>query len=669
MRVSISRLLLLLVASLSISLPVEARTWTNTKGQTIEAEWVRSDQQNITLKKPGGELVTFSIQLLSPADREHAAELAKENQHPAGWQPVEIVMESSWDTVSAVAMPDAFRREGARVWRAHLPPGAWMKLELRVRAISGRKLGFGDGMGIETHLMQWKGHPQIFLRKRGQLLQRSIDGGKRWELAGVDLLTTFSYMGSKWHDDYRGKLLRLGPVESVSSFDFANINHSPIPLDSLDPAAISMSVTFDSDFTPFGQRPRLRALYLRGQLKKFDSLSTLTRIECLDSGNAFTSTLEQFAPLAKMNGLRFLQTSLGSRADLAPIPSLQHLEALNMYAHEPKSLEALVSLKKLHSIGGLPIQPEILGRMPGIVRIGGFIPNVKDSPSPLFSLQKVVALGMVPVETLNAWKAAGGLAHLKEVQSLKGNPGEIQPLSKVGHLGFLSVYEKLGGNLSSIPRLQSLIVEGTGVDVAAALTSQPALESLKLELTGDTDLSFLKEAGSIRSLEIRRLQKLRSLAGIENLRNLQRLHIENCEQLQDISALAKLPALESLTLAELPQVKTLSLSGQKKLRDLDIDMLPLLTGISEPADATALEQIALQSCRAFTSLDGWENFRALRVAILSGQAPGNLKALHGLTQLEGFVLSSTGGNIPEDALPLRERTAKAALAAVMAAGR
>jgi hypothetical protein len=639
---------LVVAAAFCLATDAAARTWTNTKGQAIEGEWVASDGRNVTLRLADGRAVTFALALLSPADREHAAMLARENQHPAGWQTLEIVMESSWDTVSAVAMPGAFRRDGARTWRAHLPPGAWVKVDPRTSTHGG-----------PTHLLQWQGQPQWLLRQRGQLLQRSLDGGKKWDLVGVDVIESSlpAVLGRERAEDYNQKLARLGPVESVSNFRLDVPDYRNRILDALDPAGVSLQTGFQSDFAPLGARPRLRAIFLKtGQLQKFDSLAALTRIECFDSGIAFSSTLKDLAPLSKMRGLRFLDANAGSD-DPQPLAALENLEAW--------PAGALPSLKKLHSVGGSLGTPDIAAQLPGLVRINSFVPNKGNDYSPLFPLKNVVSLRRAPVAALNAWQAAGGLEHLREIHSLDGNPGELQPLPKLRHLELSHVYQKSAWNLSAVPDLQSLAFGGPGPDPAALLAGLPDLQSLRLEFLDRPDLAFLNGVSSLRSLEIRKLGKLKSLAGIENLRKLERLHIESCEQLDDLSALAGLPALESLTLRELPLVGKLSLTGQKSLRDLELHLLPALPGLSDPADAAALEQIAVTACTAFASVAGWEGFRALRVAIIgSNEKINDFSPLLNLPKLESCVVEWRGGRVPEDLMELRARAAKAALAAI-----
>jgi thiol:disulfide interchange protein len=76
---------LVLSASLLL-LPVhaESRTWTNTEGVAIDAEYVKSDSDNVTLRLRNGKLTTFAQSKLSAADQTVIKDLkAKETAAPA----------------------------------------------------------------------------------------------------------------------------------------------------------------------------------------------------------------------------------------------------------------------------------------------------------------------------------------------------------------------------------------------------------------------------------------------------------------------------------------------------------------------------------------------------------------------------------------------------------
>lgn len=62
---------LLVIASFTtLSVHAEYRTWTNPSGTTIDAEFMKQDGDNVTLRLRNGKLTTFSQSKLSDADRE-----------------------------------------------------------------------------------------------------------------------------------------------------------------------------------------------------------------------------------------------------------------------------------------------------------------------------------------------------------------------------------------------------------------------------------------------------------------------------------------------------------------------------------------------------------------------------------------------------------------------
>jgi len=52
-------------------------TWTNSKGRSIEATYVASDESDITLKLKNGKSATIPLSTLSEASQKRAAELAE----------------------------------------------------------------------------------------------------------------------------------------------------------------------------------------------------------------------------------------------------------------------------------------------------------------------------------------------------------------------------------------------------------------------------------------------------------------------------------------------------------------------------------------------------------------------------------------------------------------
>ncbi|MDH4445520.1 MAG: thioredoxin family protein [Akkermansiaceae bacterium] len=75
-------------ALLSLPLQAEYRNWSNTEGVTLEAELVKVEGSNVTLRLQSGKLTTFAVSKLSPADREFAkSNTAKPQEEPKSSLP------------------------------------------------------------------------------------------------------------------------------------------------------------------------------------------------------------------------------------------------------------------------------------------------------------------------------------------------------------------------------------------------------------------------------------------------------------------------------------------------------------------------------------------------------------------------------------------------------
>ena len=89
---------LLCFASIPMSsLRAEFRTWSNSEGSKLDAEWVKTEGENVTFRLRNGNLTTFSETKLSAADRDF---LKKNNaQAPQEPQPaVNADRKAKWQT-------------------------------------------------------------------------------------------------------------------------------------------------------------------------------------------------------------------------------------------------------------------------------------------------------------------------------------------------------------------------------------------------------------------------------------------------------------------------------------------------------------------------------------------------------------------------------------------
>src|SRR5690606_33023701 len=83
---------LLLLGLLTLSLPpLQARTWPDTQGRTIEADLVSADETSVVLKKDDRD-VTLPLETRSEEDRRHVTHWLEEsaNQRAAAAGPLDV---------------------------------------------------------------------------------------------------------------------------------------------------------------------------------------------------------------------------------------------------------------------------------------------------------------------------------------------------------------------------------------------------------------------------------------------------------------------------------------------------------------------------------------------------------------------------------------------------
>ncbi|MGD9418606.1 MAG: hypothetical protein Q7R22_006670 [Verrucomicrobiota bacterium JB025] len=605
---------------------LDARTWTDTTGREVEGEWVSSDARSITLRLATGKTVTFPLARLAVGDREHAASLAAANRHPAGWMSLRIHVEHIEEVPRAVGMPGAFHRVDSHTWEADLPPGAWVCVE-----------SAAGGFGGTSHLLEWKGAAEWILETEGPFLYRRRGADSKQELVGVSVggVGGSHSLDSSQRKEFASLLGKLGPVESVGGLMLAQVEPVADLLRNLDPVAVTVQVHHQNDFSALAGLGRLKAVHFNvGQIKSFDSLSVLAGIECLDTGRAFTSTLGDAGPLAQFRRLRFLETSIRGEVDVAPLSRLPSLEALELRCHEPQSVDALTSLKGLHSLGGFSTSAGVVRRLPGMVRLGCRIVEKGDDGVPL-KMPKVASLRFASVEQISAWRDAGGLEFLREVEHLSGDLGTLEGMDALRHLGLSGFGGKELTGDGGASRLLTLRLQGHPRFIKALLDSQERLQGLELgSWTGPASLQQLPAVPTLQYLSISQIPELSSLRGIEAFGGLSYLEVEKMEALEDAAGLSALGGLKGLRLEALPMLGELSFSGLTVMTDARLSGLAKVDAIQQVSAAAALRRININSCPALLDWTGWGGLAQLEDFYLVARSQAmDLEEIAGLESL------------------------------------
>jgi hypothetical protein len=111
--------------------------------------------------------------------------------------------------------------------------------------------------------------------------------------------------------------------------------------------------------------------------------------------------------------------------------------------------------------------------------------------------------------------------------------------------------------LTELPGLGHLEIKLGGTRNLQALSKLKALRYLELWLVkGLADLSVLAEIASLEMLYLQALRNVKQLPSFRSLTNLRHVYLETMKGLTDLRSIADAPALESLTLVDMPHLKT-----------------------------------------------------------------------------------------------------------------
>ena len=604
--------ILLCLVLASCALQLDGRIWTDTTGREVEGTWVGSDSEKITLRLSTGKLVTFPLARLTQADRDFASMQAAKQWHPADWKPLRVRMEHIEERPWAVAMPGAFHRIDSHTWEADLPPGAWVKIDAA-----------GGAFGTMSHLFRWDGAREWHFETEGPFLYRGTDENDDPKLVGVAIGSGggISVLSQPSRQRFHELLGEVGQIESVSGLMLYDIGPMVGLLQKLNPVAVSVQVGHRNDFSDLARLNRLKALHFHvGQIQSFDGLNDLAGIECLDTGRAFTSTLNDAEVLRPFRRLRFLQTSMRGNADVSALGELAGLEALELKCHEPKSVEALGQLPRLHSLGGFTTTSSLIHRLPNLVRLGCRIDEKVDDGASL-QLSKITSLRFASVDQISAWKRAGGLGSLHEVENLTGDLGALADMGSLRHVG-LSAFGR-GGHTGhgGASTLRTLHLKGDPAMAQAVLKSQDSLHGLHVEVwTGPADFQKLGTLRELRWLSLSKVPELASLDGIKGFGTLSLLTLEKLDGLEDVSELASLQELKGLELELLPKLERLSFAGLRELTDVRMTGLKRVEEVQQVSSAMALRRANINSCQILSEWSGWKNLSKLEEFFLA--SPG-----------------------------------------------
>lgn len=118
---------LFLLLSISSSALADMREWTGANGAKIQAEYVSTSGNQVTLKLKGGKIVTFGMDKLSPEDLAYvqaASKVSAENQRRGATLDVKSNFSAKWPSSSTPdeRTPPSWcrKRMGSTCMRPHI---------------------------------------------------------------------------------------------------------------------------------------------------------------------------------------------------------------------------------------------------------------------------------------------------------------------------------------------------------------------------------------------------------------------------------------------------------------------------------------------------------------------------------------------------------------------
>ena len=271
--------------------------------------------------------------------------------------------------------------------------------------------------------------------------------------------------------------------------------------------------------------------------------------------------------MQKMN-IWTLDLSYTGISDISPLANFTDLQSLDLAEMRVSDLSPIKNLAKLRSLylGGTPVS-DLSPLM-----------NLSALQSLVLSEMKIrnfeVITKLINLQSIELWNIKGIdiglLANLRKLQSLILFEPEFSDLARLSTLPALEKLDIICSEASDITplanlgTLRSLGCEEMPISDLSPLAKLTALESLHLRLTSVSDISPLRYCMSLRYLRLQHIGEIFDLSPLADVVTLQSLTLGTKAAL-DLTPLANLPALQEL---DLYAARALDLSPLKRLTSL-----------------------------------------------------------------------------------------------------
>ena len=382
----------------------------------------------------------------------------------------------------------------------------------------------------------------------------------------------------------------LAPLQSLTKLRQLSLNLMQAPSVDLAPLAhladmvhLFIKVTSGDDFSFARQMPKLESLSIstKSTLANLAFLRDSSHLRHLDFGGVAITDFSHLRHLEALTSLHLASTAI---ADVRMLSGLRHLRTLAIDGTKVRDLSPLAMLLQLTdlSISRTKVESvEVLRKLPNLVKL-----NVTDCRSafdddeldwaPLTALQQLAKLRGVALNTASA-SLLRSLEHLKylSIHLDTDDSGDafawVRSLTQLEVLFVMLTYTRADGeddhdgddgsaellafpDLSTLVRLKELAVLSPKRRISSAQFLPPTLERLTLSGVMMDDLSSL--ASLIHLVTLRLVRFRESLPS--------QLHL-------DLSPLAKLRRLESLTLQRVKVKRLETISRLTQLSSLRLE--------------------------------------------------------------------------------------------------
>ncbi len=360
---------------------------------------------------------------------------------------------------------------------------------------------------------------------------------------------------------------------------------------------------------PFARISNLKSLdFNHNQWKDITELKNFPGLETLDISYNPIDTIKTLPPLIHLKTLNISNNNIYPLSKIGEWKSLEQLQARELNIYDLKSLPAFPNLKSLDLSENHLTNFSLLNKYPLLEELT--LDNTLDHYNFNFPVMPA----------------------MKKLYMHANNNAMQQSYLVDRFVAFPNLTElDLGGNLISIIPAAS--------DTCDALAKEQFCKSLQTLILSTNRISYLNGISKFENLVTLELASndLQNLDGIESLKHLKTLILNHNDNLKDISSLKEADSLESLDLSGCKQVISFDAIGNlMQLSSLDVSQ----SGFNNMNVLANLNHLSFLdiSYNGINNVDILQNKSSLRELIISGNRIENLKPLYALKQLKRLVV-------------------------------